>query len=256
MRLLLPPSEAKRDGSSRTPLALDRLIAAPLAVPRKAVIADLSRLCSKPTPRVRAAIGTTIHQDAELARNVVVLSAPTAPAHAIYDGVLFDAIGLGSCTSAVLKRLEASVLVQSALFGVVSFGDCIPAYRCSANSVLPRLGRLSTYWRPRLRTALNELVGDQIVVDLRSGSYSAMWAPSTEQRPQTITVKVMQERGGRRIAVSHFNKATKGRIVRILGEQRRTPKTFDDVAQAIAAAGYEVELLASGNGAVLEVLIH
>ena len=256
MRLLLPPSEAKRDGSSGTPLALDELVAAPLAVPRKAVISGLSRLCSKPTPRVRAAIGTTIHQDVELARNVVLLSAPTAPAHEIYDGVLFDAMELRSCTPSVLKRLEATVLVQSALFGVVGFGDCIPAYRCSADSVLPRLGRLSTYWRPRLRAALNELVGDQILVDLRSSSYSSMWAPSTEQRSQTILVKVMQDRTGRRIAVSHFNKATKGRIVRILGEQRRTPKTLDDVAEAIAAAGYEVELVACGNGAVLEVLIH
>ncbi len=253
MRLILPPSETKRDGTSRTPLALHQLVAAPLAESREAVISGLSRICSKPTPRVRAAIGTTINQDTELARNVALLSAPTSPAHAIYDGVLFEAIELGSCTPSVLRRLEASVLVQSALLGVVGFGDCIPAYRCSADSVLPRLGRLSTYWRPRLKTTINELVGDQLLVDLRSGSYGAMWSPPPEQRSQTILVKVMQERGGRRIAVSHFNKATKGRIVRILGEQRRTPRTFDDVAQAVATAGFEVNCALTTTGSVLEV---
>lgn len=255
MRVLLPPSETKREGTSSVLLAHEGLCAPSLRADRERVSKALSRFCTKVTPGVRAAIGTSINQDAELARNVELLSAPTSPAREIYAGVLFDAIGLESCTPSVLKRLEAIAFVQSALFGVVGFGDSIPAYRCSADSVLPRLGRLGTYWRPRLSTAMNELVGDELVVDLRSGSYSSMWAPSPHQRTRTVSIRVMQERNGRRIAVSHFNKATKGKIVRILAEQRRTPTDFDDVAQAIVSAGHDVQLVTAKHHATLEVLI-
>jgi cytoplasmic iron level regulating protein YaaA (DUF328/UPF0246 family) len=251
VRLLLPPSETKRDGTRAQPFRPDQLVAPQLSESRARVVAALSKFCAKPTPRVRAAIGTSVNQDAELHRNALLESAPTGRAYSIYDGVLFDAIQFSACSLTVQRRITEAVLVQSALFGVVGFGDSIPAYRCSANSVLPRIGRLGTYWRARLDGAMQELLGGELLIDLRSGTYSSMWSP---QQENTIAVKVLQQQGGQRIAVSHFNKATKGRIVRILGEQTQPIRDFHDLAQTVARAGYDVDLVVTSAGAVLEVL--
>ena len=254
VRFLLPPSETKRDGTSAAPLELEALSAATLTRDRARIVAALAKYCAKPTPRVRTAIGTTINQDAELARNARLVDAPTAPAHAIYDGVLFDAIDLAVVTPDVRTRIIDSVLVQSALFGIVGFGDAIPAYRCSADSSLPRFGRLGTFWRPRLDRVMPQLLGDDLVLDLRSGTYASMWTPRADMRERTAVVKIMQLRDGKRLAVSHFNKATKGRLVRGLCGLNAPLSSIDDAVAAIARIGFEAELVRIKDVNVIEVL--
>ncbi len=255
VRILLPPSETKRDGTLPGPVQLTALTAPELAVLRQRALAALVRRSAKPTPAARAAIGVTATQDAELARNARLLEAPIAPAHAVYDGVLFDAIGFDACTPSQRQRIIERTLVQSALFGVVGFGDHIPAYRCSADSTLPRLGRMGTFWRARIGTAMDALLADHLVIDLRSGAYASMWSPHGDIRERTVVVTVLQDRGGRRVAVSHFNKATKGHLVRALGAATQAPTTPQAVADAAASAGFDVHLVADRGSHVLEVLI-
>lgn len=254
MRLLLPPSESKRDGTSQNPVFLPGLAAPQLERDRERVVAALARFCARPSPRVRAAIGTTVNQDGELLRNAGIRDAPTAAAFAVYDGVLFDAIDLPSCSAATRQRLVERVLVQSALFGVVGFGDHIPAYRCSADSALPRIGRVGSFWRQRLDGAMAGLLADQLVIDMRSGPYAAMWTPSHDRSARVVGVKVMQMRDGRRLAVSHMNKATKGLLVRALCEPAREPASVDEVAHVLAVAGYAVETTTVQGRHIIEVM--
>lgn len=254
VRFLLPPSETKRDGASAAPLDLEALSAAALTRDRARVVAALTKYCAKPTPKVRAAIGTTVNQDAELLRNARLATAPTAPAFEVYDGVLFDAIDLPTCSGEVRERIVQAVLVQSALFGIVGFGDAIPAYRCSADSALPRIGRLGTFWRPRLERVMPKLLADDLVLDFRSGPYASMWSPHGEIRERTAVVKIMQMRDGKRLAVSHFNKATKGRLVRALSEQAVAPTSIDAVVPAILQLGFVAELVRSKGVNVIEVM--
>ena len=49
--------------------------------------------------------------------------------------------------------------------------------------------------------------------------------PTVTSRPEVATVRVLQQVGSRRMVVSHFNKATKGRLVRALLESGATPRT-------------------------------
>lgn len=255
MRILLPPSETKREGSLPGPIALDALVAPALTRDRERVLRTLARYCSRTTPAVRAGIGTTINQDAELTRNASILSAPVAPAYAVYDGVLFDAVGLASLTADHRQRVVDAVLVQSALFGVVGFGDAIPAYRCSADSTLPRLGRMGSYWRGRLAPAMQGLLDDQLVLDMRSGGYASMWSPAKDMLEQVVTIKVMQERDGRRLAVSHFNKATKGQLVAALSAPARAPRNPAEAAEVIASAGFDLRVLEAATRTTFEVLM-
>ena len=255
VRILLPPSETKRDGALPGPVDVTHLVAPGLGADRTRALRALARYCSRMTPAVRAGIGITGNQDAELLRNAQVLEAPVAAAHEVYDGVLFDALAFGTLPPAQQQCVLDAVLVQSALFGVVGLGDRIPAYRCSADSTLPRLGRMGTFWRSRLGSTMTGLIGDGVLVDMRSGAYASMWTPDAATAARTVVVRVMQERDGRRLAVSHFNKATKGRLVRALCSASDSPSNVREVAEAVGAAGYAVTLLETRGPAVLEVLM-
>ena len=77
----------------------------------------------------------------------------------------------------------------------------------------------------------------ELVVDLRSGSYTALG-----RLPGAVTVDVVSERpDGSRAVVSHFNKAHKGRLARVLAAGRAEPDSAAKVATAARRAGMTVE---------------
>jgi cytoplasmic iron level regulating protein YaaA (DUF328/UPF0246 family) len=125
--------------------------------------------------------------------------------------------------------------VGSALFGLVGADDPVPAYRLSAGSVLPGRPGLRTFWRPALTPVLDAVEG--LVVDLRSGSYAQL-APV----PGAVTVQVVSERpDGTRSVVSHFNKAHKGRLARLLATTTAEPADPGRLAALLRRSGRRVE---------------
>jgi len=102
--------------------------------------------------------------------------------------------------------------------------------------------------------------GRSLVLDLRSGAYAAMWQPGGELAERTVAIRVLHERtvGGvpKRSVVSHFNKATKGRLVRALLEQGSTPSSPAALADVITGLGWKTELGAPGrHGQQLDVVV-
>lgn len=94
------------------------------------------------------------------------------------------------------------------------------------------------------------------MVDLRSASYAAFWRPAAELAGRVATVRVLQEVGSRRKVVSHFNKATKGRLVRALLERGSAPRTPAALAAEITGLGWQVELGSPGrHGQQLDVIV-
>jgi cytoplasmic iron level regulating protein YaaA (DUF328/UPF0246 family) len=105
---------------------------------------------------------------------------------------------------------------------------------------LPGLGALGTHWRTPMATALPEAAGDGLVLDLRSSAYTAAWKPKGEVAGRVATVRVLH--APTRKVVSHFNKATKGRIVRALLEHGGNPRTPGELADLLADLGWKVEV--------------
>ena len=56
-----------------------------------------------------------------------------------------------------------------------------------------------------------------------------------------MSVRVLHESGGRRTVVSHFNKATKGRLVRDLLIDGATPRSAARLAELLGDLGWKVE---------------
>ena len=76
----------------------------------------------------------------------VIATTRPAPAADVYSGVLYDALGLPDLRERdpeAYRRAHESVLVFSALWGVLRPGDRIPHYRCSAGVKLPGVGSVT-----------------------------------------------------------------------------------------------------------------
>jgi cytoplasmic iron level regulating protein YaaA (DUF328/UPF0246 family) len=254
--ILLPPSEGKSVPSRGKPLDLDTLSLPGLTKAREAVLDALVALCSGAEEAAAATLGVPKTQPDLIARNAALRTAPTARADTVYTGVVYDALSFATLSPAAKRRASARVLVTSSLFGLVSPADRIPSYRLSGDTTLPGLGGVAAHWRAHLEESAQEALGGGLLVDLRSGTYAAFWRPSTDLARRVATVRVLHEVGGVRKVVSHFNKATKGRITRALLESGAAPRTPVALAEALRDLGWRVELGdADRSGSRLDVVV-
>ncbi len=241
MLILLPPSEGKAVPGRGKPLELTTMSLPSLTPARTRVLDALVALCRDQPDHAATVLGLSRTQLDLVARNAALTDAPTARADRIYDGVLYDALGLGSLTPSAKRRAASRLAIASSLFGLVRVGDRIPAYRLSGDATVPGLGPVAAWWRESLGPAVVEAMGRGLLVDLRSSMYAGFWRPPAELAPRVATVRVLHEVAGRRQIVSHFNKATKGRLVRDLLEDGADPRTPAALATLLTELGWQVE---------------
>lgn len=248
MLILLPPSEGKSAPRSGRPVDLGALALPALSPARDQVLDALVALCADDPDKAATTLGLSGGLRHEVAGNASLRTAPTAAAGRIYSGVLFEALGLSSLTPPARRWLNRSALVFSGLWGVVRLTDRVPAYRCPIGGNLPGIGALTRFWRGVLPSALAEVVDGDLGLDLRSGAYAATWTPPPAR---TVVVRVLHERVvdgvPTRSVVSHFNKATKGRLVRDLAEAGLRPRSRNALLDALRDLGYRVEVPTEGG---------
>lgn len=256
MLVLLPPSEGKAPSGRGAPLKLESLSLPELTATREAILDELVELCVGDEDKAREVLGLSEGLRGEVAKNTELRTAGARPAGEIYTGVLYDALDLASLDTAAKKRAARSLLVFSGLWGAVRVTDRIPSYRCSMGVKLPGLGALGACWRTAMAAALPEAAGAGLVLDLRSSAYAAAWKPKGEVAGRTATVRVLH--APTRKVVSHFNKATKGRIVRSLLEAGSAPSGPAELVEALRDLGYVVEVESpkgAGKAWSLDVLV-
>lgn len=259
MLILLPPSEGKTTPTTGSGVNLDKLSAPRLAPQRRKVMDALIDLSQRTDASSVLGVGPRLAVD--VAANVHLFEAHTAPAAQVYTGVLYEAAGFAAADLPDLAkaRLRDSVRTVSALWGIVSPLDLIPAYRLAMGVKLPGIGSLPQFWRESLDDVLGPRTTGDVVVDCRSASYVSAWRPGKDQ--DWVSVRVLRERDGKRSVVSHNAKHTRGVLAgHLVSRTGPEPRTSAEVL----AATHELvgsDLLAAqllpgaGNAQILELIV-
>jgi cytoplasmic iron level regulating protein YaaA (DUF328/UPF0246 family) len=242
--VLLPPSEGKAAGTDGPPLDLASLSFPSLTRTRRTLVKELARCARREPAALQRALGLPDSLKGELDRNARLLTAPTLPVMELYTGVVYDNLSYATLRGAARRRADSSLVVASALFGLLRPADRVPSYRFSAGTTLATVGGLVPFWRPALEREL--AAWTDLVVDLRSGAYAHL-----ARVPAAVRVRVLRDEGGTRSVVSHDNKWTKGRLARALCLDGA--RSVADVAEigrtvsdAVEVSGNRVDLLLHG----------
>jgi cytoplasmic iron level regulating protein YaaA (DUF328/UPF0246 family) len=223
---------------------------------RAEVLDALVSLCTSDRAAAAATLGLGTTQADEVDRNAEMRDAPAARADRVYSGVLYEALDLPSLDGAAKRRATQWVAITSGLFGLVRPADRIPAYRLAGGVTLPGIGPVASYWSRRLDGAVQEAAGRGLVVDLRSSTYTPFWRPDPQTARRVVTMRVLHEVDGTRKVVSHFNKATKGRIVRALLEDGGAAGSPARFAEQLRDLGWTVDPGPAGRaGTQLDVVV-
>lgn len=248
MLLLLPPSETKDVGGKPLNIGQVALTFGQLNEARDLVYAALRELCEGDADVAAKVLGLGKKQLGDLQVNLEVQTAPIMPALDRYTGTLYDGLhGRGlkgtptefaSMGEAARDRAKHTLLIQSALFGLIPALNLIPNYRLSGTTRLPGLS-LRDVWSKAHERVWPRLE-DSPLIDLRSKSYAEL-APIPETVPHFWVEVVSEEPSGQQRALNHFNKKAKGEFARAVLELANPAATVSDLKKAAKKAGLRLE---------------
>jgi uncharacterized protein len=229
--VLLPPSESKAGRRRGRPVDTASWSFPELAGQRERVAASLEAVSRSPDAARLLGVSPSLLD--EVARNLVLRSAPATPAREVYTGVLYDALDVATLSPAGKRRAARWAVVVSALYGAVRLGDAIAPYRLAMGVDLPGVGPLAAAWRPHLERVLPEAAGSGCIVDCRSAAYVSAWRPGPELSERWAAVTVP--------GASHMAKHTRGLVARHLLQGGARPRSVPALADVLAEH-FEVRL--------------
>ncbi len=260
MLVLLPPSEGKSTSRRRSaPVDVDRLSFPELNATRERLLDDLVALCDGDQHKAREVLGLPPGLAAEVDRDRLLRSAPAVRVDQLYTGVLYEALDLASLDPAARRRANRALVVLSGLWGALRPTDRVPAYRLAPDVSLPGTGPVAAVWRPVLPAVLAQEARRGLVLDLRSTAYTAMGRLTGPVADRTVGLRVLHERvpgdPASRVVVSHFNKATKGRLVRALLDSGADPRNAATLVTVLRDLGYDAAPRPDGQPNDLDVVV-
>ena len=150
------------------------------------------------------------------------------PAINVYIGVLYQALGWNTLTTAAKKRAEKSLVIISAKYGAIAPLSKIENYKEKIDNkkMAPVVAKALDVLKPKL------------IVDCRSSTYKTVWNSPVDI---TVEIHVSTVVDGVRKVVTHMSKKTRGEIARMLLQTRSMPNSPEDL-YAIVSETYPCAL--------------
>ncbi len=216
MKILLAPSETKRDGGDKE-FNLDELFLPQINSIREELIDSyLEVLNSNDMQKISKMFG--LKKEAEILKYIKdITKEPTMLAIKRYIGVAFDFLDYDSLNLESKEYIKNSVLIFSNLFGVIRAKDYIPNYRLKQGEQIDNL-KVDSIYKKALKEPLDAYLQNEDILDIRANYYNRFYKPSKFY----TTLKFLKD--GK--VVSHWAKAYRGIILRELAINK--VKNIDD----------------------------
>jgi cytoplasmic iron level regulating protein YaaA (DUF328/UPF0246 family) len=211
--LLVPPSEAKTPGGSRS--APNGLFDEALADDRLEVIEMFAATLEGAPLRRREIIlnakGPLMERAMVATQELAAGTALLRPAWKRYSGVVWTHLDPASLLPASRKRL----LIPSSVYGLTSGEDRIADFRLKMNVGVGSLGTLASFWRSRLTPIIASHVKTAPLVSLLPKEHEMAIDLDALGKSRTVVRVVFRDDGGS-ATVGHDAKAVKGVLARAL----------------------------------------
>ena len=205
MIILFSPSEGKREGGTLPPLNQQSLLFPDLYPKRLEVIEQYEKLTqSGSDEHLYELFGIKDTKEYERFRNSF-WAMPTMKAIERYDGVAYDYLKYRELSAEAQNYIDKRTIIFSNLFGPLRASDAIPDYKLKQGAAIGTFVP-DKHYKTHFTTALDEMIKDEEILDLRAGYYDKFYLPA---KP-IITLKFLK--GGK--IVSHWAKAYRGTVLR------------------------------------------
>ncbi len=218
MYILFSPSEGKKLGGEERRLSHESLLFPELFEKRFPLLNAYNELILKgSTEELEKLTGIKKENEVSKYQNDL-FSSPGMSALERYDGVAYDYLETHSLTQAQKEYLYQQTIIFSNLFGPIKGGDKIPAYKLKQGSTINALATEKIY-KKEFSSALDQLLKDELVLDLRAGFYEKFYALDQD----FVSMKFLK--GGK--SVSHWAKAYRGKVLQTISKIQ--PKTAEEL---------------------------
>jgi len=220
MMILFSPSEGKRHGGVLPPINPSSFIFSELYTKRCEIIDTYQKVIQEgDLPTLQTLFGI---KDTRLFEHYTtpLQSALTLKAIERYDGVAYEYLDYPTLSSKAQGYIDEQVIIFSNLFGAVLASDSLPEYKLKQGSTIAGLAP-EKFYKEHFSEALDTMIGDQEILDLRAGFYDKFYTP--KHHVTTLTFL----KGGK--VVSHWAKAYRGVVLRTVAQH-----TISSLASFIA----------------------
>lgn len=205
MIILFAPSEGKRQGGNNLPLSSESLIFPELYSKRLDILKEYQKLVREGSDEELCELfGIKDVKGFERYKRTFE-NAPTMKAIERYDGVAYDYLNYQSLPKEAQNYIDKNTILFSNLFGPISACDTIPDYKLKQGTSIGTLAP-EKFYKKYFSDALDEMVENQEVLDLRAGFYDKFYIP----KHRAVTLKFLKE--GK--VVSHWAKAYRGVVLK------------------------------------------
>ncbi len=216
MKILFSPSEAKIDLATYDKIDQNSFLFKDLYKKRVYVLEKYQQFIKNATDNeLKKLFGV---KDIDLFKSLDIFQNKTLKSIQRYSGVAFEYLNYKTLDSESKEFLHNNLIIFSNLFGPILAKDHIPYYKLKQGE---RLGefKIEDFYKQNFSNALDEYLKDELILDLRASFYEKFYIPNKKY----ITMKFLKN--GK--SISHFAKAYRGKVVRILALNR--PKNEDEL---------------------------